>query len=399
MSNITFSGIKQFTETAVKKIYDEIEKVGGSPLKHTVSLCEHCYYHVPAIRYHKDGSVYMCKHCQQHRLSHHMIEIDYEFYKGLEYNKTGMFNFDGGVLTEASDRCNLDCPHCYHLPDNKIQDVSKEELLARVSAWPLGRDGEGVTRLILAGAEASLRQDFAETVKLIKDTHPTLGIGIITNGIRFADYNFCKTAQESGLAGFSLGLNHPSYNGYARVREKQLQAIRNAHELNYQIGYIGYTMVDLDETDFILNEILNEDWNLAKNFRIRAGSEIGRNATTRRVYVSDVFKSIKEWAEKNNKSFSVMSADNNIYHVMINLDGKFIRCIQWCDITDIDMEELRSGPWCDFVPHDGITNFLHQVIRRDVWKNQGKVLPDLPPRRYQFYAKPPSDDLNLLDLC
>jgi hypothetical protein len=68
---------------------------------------------------------------------------------------------------------------------------------------------------------------------------------------------------------------------------------------------------------------------------------------------------------------------------MIELEGKIVRLIQWCDITDIDMEELRSGPWCDFVP-DGITNFLHQIIRRDVWKNQGKLLPDAPPKRYQF---------------
>jgi len=46
------------------------------------------------------------------------------------------------------------------------------------------------------------------------------------------------------------------------------------------------------------------------------------------------------------------------------------------------MEELRSGPFCDFVP-DGITNFLHQVIRRDVLKNQKIALPDAPPIRYQ----------------
>jgi hypothetical protein len=43
---------------------------------------------------------------------------------------------------------------------------------------------------------------------------------------------------------------------------------------------------------------------------------------------------------------------------------------------------LRTGPWNDFVP-DGITNFLHQVIRRDTWKNNNQILPDRPPKRYQ----------------
>lgn len=49
------------------------------------------------------------------------------------------------------------------------------------------------------------------------------------------------------------------------------------------------------------------------------------------------------------------------------------------DETDIHMEELRSGPYCDFVDNHGITNFLHQIIRRDVQKNK---LLDYTPNRY-----------------
>jgi hypothetical protein len=139
-------------------------------------------------------------------------------------------------------------------------------------------------------------------------------------------------------------------------------------------------MIELNELDYILTEIVNSPWT-PKTFRIRAGSEIGRNSTTGRVYLSDIFKSIQQWATVNNKSFKIIgNADDNLYHIMVEIEGKIIRVIQWCDITDIDMEELRSGPWCDFVP-DGITNFLHQIIRRDIWKNQGKILPDAPPKR------------------
>jgi hypothetical protein len=61
------------------------------------------------------------------------------------------------------------------------------------------------------------------------------------------------------------------------------------------------------------------------------------------------------------------------------------------------MEELRAGPWGDFVP-DGVTNFLHQIIRRDVWKNQNLILPDTPPLRYQFNRNPSSEPLDLLKL-
>ena len=82
---------------------------------------------------------------------------------------------------------------------------------------------------------------------------------------------------------------------------------------------------------------------------------------------------------------------------MARVENKDIRIIQWCDETDIDMEELRSGPWCDFVP-DGVTNFLHQIIRRDVWKNQGLILPDTPPDRYKFNNNPHNTPLDLLNL-
>ena len=105
---------------------------------------------------------------------------------------------------------------------------------------------------------------------------------------------------------------------------------------------------------------------------------------------------MEQWCKDNNKSFErIVEADNNIYHVMAKIDGKDIRIIQWCDETDIDMEELRSGPWCDFVP-GGITNFLHQIIRRDAWKNKGNTLPDSPIERHMFTRNPTKEPLDLL---
>jgi MoaA/NifB/PqqE/SkfB family radical SAM enzyme len=219
----------------------------------------------------------------------------------------------------------------------------------------------------------------------------------MTNGICFSDLDYVKKAKDSGLSSVNIGLNHPSYNDHAAIRRKQLQAINNAHSEGLSISYISYTMMTLDEVDFIMNEICSNEWR-SKNFRIRYGSDIGRNPGQERIFVSDVYKSIESWCTANGKSFErIVEADNNIYHVMARVDGKDIRIIQWCDETDIDMEELRSGPWCDFVP-DGITNFLHQIIRRDVWKNQGLVLPDSPPDRYKFNRTPSKDKLNFEDL-
>jgi hypothetical protein len=112
------------------------------------------------------------------------------------------------------------------------------------------------------------------------------------------------------------------------------------------------------------------------------------------MYVSDIFKIAQNWCKKNNKTFTIMgNEDDNIYHVMVKIDDIVYRLIQWCDETDINMEELKCGPWCNFV-HDGVTNFLHQIIRRDVWKNKNIALPDLPPARYLLQNFNDQSDLN-----
>ena len=374
MTGITIFNINQFKQSALDKIQNEIDRLDAVRLKPTVSMCHHCHYHIPAFRYTKNNKVYICKHCATHGLMHHLIENDYEFYKSLEHKKN-LWNWDGHVLIEASDRCNLECPHCYHLPDNKIKDIAQQELLSRIAEWP-----DGVTVVMLAGAEASLRKDFAELGVAIRNMG--LDVSVLTNGVRFADEEFVKDLKESNMT-ITFGLNHPNYIGNETIREKQVQGIENALA-ELPVGYIGYTMVSLDELDYILREIITSGWEPV-HFRIRCGSEIGRNATDEQIFVSDIYKAIEQWAVDNNVPFEREreGADDNIYHIVINLDNKLIRVIQWCDETNIDMEELRTGPWCDFVP-DGITNFLHQVIRRDIWKNKGITLPDSPPLRYQF---------------
>ena len=48
------------------------------------------------------------------------------------------------------------------------------------------------------------------------------------------------------------------------------------------------------------------------------------------------------------------------------------------------MEQLKCGPWCDFVPGKPVTNFLHQIMLRDAVVNEGKVLHDTVPPKYLF---------------
>lgn len=377
-------------------ISDLHSSINTTSLGNTVSLCHECHRHVPAIRYEKDGKIWIAKNCHHHGITHHIIESDAEFYHTLKCSYDDpRFNFNGGVLIEGSDRCNLECPHCYHEPDNMIKDPLRKLLLSGITEMPIGEDG--VHRIILAGAESTLRPDFAELVSEINSLHPAMDVSVMTNGIMFNNSDFVKRALDAGLASANIGLNHPSYISHETVRRKQVSAIENMHRLGANIGYISYTMYNFSELDDILKEITTESW-MPKNFRIRYGSDIGRNPGQQRLWVSDIYKAAEQWCKANDKHFKrIDPADNNIYHVMVEIDDKVVRLIQWCDETDIDMEALRSGPWCNFVP-DGITNFLHQIIRRDVWKNKSIMLLDKPPERYQFSRNPTLDVLDFNNL-
>ena len=356
----------------------------------TVSLCHHCYQHIPALTYHKDNQLWMVKRCRMHGISHHMIERDYEFVQQLSYGEE--YNANHAVLIEVSDRCNVDCPHCYHMPDNKIQDRPIAEIVDQIkSFYQPGMD------IVLTGAEATLRNDLPELITTLKQQFKDIAVSTLTNGIRFANREFLDQCLTAGLDTIRLGLNHPSYLDNKTIRQKQIQCIYNARSLGKGMGYIGYTMASINELEDILEESTSSDWH-PFIYRIRYGSDIGRYPDQPRMYVSDIYKATKIWCEEHGKSFSILQeADNNIYHVTVMIDQVPYRLIQWCDETDIHLEELRCGPWCVFVP-DSVTNFLHQIIRRDVWKNRGIALPDLPPARYLLENAADTTPLNFEDL-
>jgi hypothetical protein len=178
----------------------------------------------------------------------------------------------------------------------------------------------------------------------------------------------------------NIGLNAVDYHDQ-KVRKKQLKAIDNCYDAGLIVGYVGYTILEIADLPSVLEEIVNRDWT-PHTFRVRVGSDIGRNGTEEKLFVSDLYKGVEKWCLDNGVEFyKDIPADDNIHHVQCRIAGKPLRLIKWGDLTDIDLEELRTGPWCNFVS-DGITNFLHQVIRRDIVVNQGLQLPDTPPDRY-----------------
>lgn len=339
-----------------------------SKIHDTVSLCNHCYRHIPGEVYEHDGKIWIKKVCLEHGEIIGLVEEDLDFYHNLNYHPVNSFN---QILFETTDRCQLACPHCYHLPDNKTQDRPIQEILSQLDRFPRQMNP------MLAGAEATLRPDFIELCQEINSMKFNR-FEVLTNGLRFADRKFASSARNAGLTEICLGLNHPGYQG-EKVHAKQLAALKYILEYDYDIGYVGYTLKSFDELPFILNEITQINNPKIHHYRIRCGAFIGRSSDQHRSYLSNLVKHIKTIADIT----TCPGWDDNIYHIMVEINGIKVRLIQWPDVTNIDMEELATGPWSQF--YDGpITNFVHQVITRDAFKNQGLPMLDLVPEKYRY---------------
>lgn len=234
---------------------------------------------------------------------------------------------------------------------------------------------------MLAGAEPTLRSDFADLCGEISQ----LGfpkVMVLTNGVRFADEDFTIAVKEAGAPALCIGLNHWSYQGN-KIHQKQLRAIDNLIKHKFEINYIGYTLESLDHLPEVLEEIQELHAKLWKpevcHFRIRCGSFIGRSSDSERSYLS---KLVKEVQALTDDGITFCNGDDNPYHVVVFWDKIILRLIQWPDVTNMDLEELDTGPWCQF--YDGpVTNFVHQVITRDAYINEKMPAKDLVPKKYR----------------
>lgn len=343
----------------------------------TVSLCDTCYRHVPANVYQRDDTIMIAKYCEVHGEQHSMVERDPELYHSMHYvNRAGRMPRGDSILYEITDRCNLKCPHCYHLPDNKIVDSSFDEILRRTSYIPLW------CVPILAGAEPTMRKDFIEVLAAVTSRYSNTCV--LTNGLKFADLRFTKRVMRAGPVQVIFGLNHWSYQGKV-VHDKQLRAIANLLDQDFQLPYVGYTIESLDHLPEVLEEIDALDDARIFQYRIRCGSFIGRSSDRHRNYVSDTIKRIKQILGAD--IITDPDADNNIYHYNMLWKNRKIRVIQWPDVNNINMEELNCDPYCRF--YEGpITNFVHQVITRDAYINMGMAVLDKVPEKYEYYQGP-----------
>ena len=342
-------------------------------LKDTLSICEHCYRHVPAIRFMRDGQIWLSKTCKVHGYSEHLVEPNGEFYLNYHYTRHALKSY----FIEITNRCNLVCPHCYQMPDNKSTDPSIDYILEIVKSWP-----DNGYSLALVGAEPTIRNDLPEMIRRIKELPgKPRGIMILTNGVRMADIDYARQFTEFDNLMWTFGLNHPDYQG-EKVREKQMRGIQNCVDLKLPIKNISYTLEDLTQMEYCLKEIQEFDSKLCQQFRIRCGAEIGRYPGSPKIYMSDLVNEVKKYCEQYNWTFEYEDNYANRAHYSALINGLRVKIIQWPDASTIDLSEVQTEAIADILPGKPPSPLVHQVILRDGATNKGLPLYDTIPQEW-----------------
>ncbi len=102
------------------------------------------------------------------------------------------------LLADVTHKCQMECKNCY-IPNRDIPDMSFKGFTNFVQRLPSRTD------IRLIGAEATLRPDLPEFIKMIRKSghRPTL----LTNGLKMASFSYSKKLWDAGLKSLGLSLN------------------------------------------------------------------------------------------------------------------------------------------------------------------------------------------------
>lgn len=342
-------------------------------IHNTLSVCEHCYRHVDASVYEQDNRIWIDKQCPEHGKATHCVESDADFYLNYKYPKHAL----GSYFIEVTNRCNLNCPHCYQQPNLSSTDPTIDEILDLISKWP--DDGKPVA---LVGAEPTMRSDLNEVITAIQNMPgEQRSIMILTNGVHLANFEYAKKFKDLKNVAWTFGLNHPDYQGIV-VRNKQMNGISNLKRLQIPIKNVSYTLEDMTQLEYCLNEIQEFGNNVCQQFRVRCGADIGRHPGGEKIFLSDLVKQTMKICKENNWKVVEEYTLSNRAHFSLLINDLLVKIIQWPDAKTLDLKEVQTEAIADILPGKPPSPLVHQVILRDGAINKGLPLHDTIPQEW-----------------
>lgn len=355
----------------------------------TTGLCGTCYRELAAqIEYRDDGAAYITKTCPDHGYEERMVERDWKFWDSATDKDPENMTFkkyNQVTLIEATDRCNVQCTHCYHIPDNGIEDKPLEWILKMCEIAP--------TRSIcLAGAEPTMRKDLPEVIKGIKNlkfwdgNHRTCSI--YTNGIKLQNADYVKKLKEAGLDAINMSIHHPEYHE-KNVWSNVSKAIVNAANSGIELAQLSFTIESKEQLYHAVEKMkwFAEQDLYVTDFCVRSPAEIGVEYDGKEIFASDIAQWFKEIGDEQGFSFEKHpSHGSNPYHVGHIFDNKYtVQVIHWAQVSSVDTSYMYMGPYAVMMPNTFGTFLIQAILRDGVrkgWWQGHRVLPGYMTRIY-----------------
>lgn len=344
----------------------------------TISLCPTCYREIPAERVVDDQNrLWMEKECPEHGRFRALMEKDADFWVDCQRERGGPDNYIHRIynqvsLIEATDRCNVNCAHCYHQPENASTDRPAQWIISKALSMP-------TLAVTLMGAEPTVRKDLHEICAAIRSAGK-MPI-IYTNGVKGANVDYMRRLRDNGLAAVNVSVHNTHYHGES-IHDRALACVRNTQALNMQVGQVSHTVTNLE--DDLLEALdtiiaLHDEGIKPINYCVRTPAAIGRTDGDNGIFASEIYRRLREIGEQRGYRVRIArNYGNNPYHVGVSFGPVRVMCIHWPTVENIDIGHMNMGPWASFI--DGtIGSFALQAILRDGLKKgwwQGKRIDE-----------------------
>ena len=161
------------------------------------------------------------------------------------------------IRLSISDVCNFKCGYC--LPDGYKIDKSDNRTFIKIEE--IGRLARalselGVSKIRLTGGEPTVRKDFFEIIKIIKENSGIKKTVITTNGYRLD--KIANDIKNSGLDGINISIDSLNAKTFKKITghdrlEEILRGIKNLQKLNFKnikINAVLLKGVNDSEKDF-----------------------------------------------------------------------------------------------------------------------------------------------------
>jgi len=217
-------------------------------MRTTKSICPICLKNIKANIVEKDNNVYFIKECEQHGTFKLLLSTDSKYYLDL-YDYYFSIIKDSYIqkdfILHLTNKCNLNCPICLANANEYNDEYSYQKLKILLLNYKY-------LKIDIMGAEPTMREDLSDIINLIKRTGNVCALH--TNGIKLADYNYCKLLKDSGLDEVHLQYDTFIENTNLKIRGQKLieikeKTIENLEKLNISTDIVMTILKDINEKE------------------------------------------------------------------------------------------------------------------------------------------------------